>query len=335
MVKPSGVGLFLVVTRRGMIAALAAGMLAMSAPFAFAANESPLRVVASFSILGDMVKEIGGEHVSLTTIVGPDADAHAFEPTPRDVKALSQAQVLVVNGLDFEGWLPRLLQAADFKGSQVLASKGVALRHLNDADHAHTAQAEHEKHESHDHAGHSDHGDIDPHAWQSLTNGMIYAENIADGLSLADPGHRSYYMERAKTYIAQMKTLDAEIRLALAEIPGNRRKVITSHDAFGYFAQDYGIQFLSVAGFSSQAEPSAADMAALIAQARKEGISGIFIENTTNPKLVNQIARETQAKVGGTLYSDALAPADQPAATYLGLFGWNAGQLIYVLKPEP
>lgn len=342
MMRLSGTQHFLVVNRRRVIAALVGGALAVSAPLVFAATELPLRVVASFSILGDMVKEIGGEHVSLTTIVGPDGDAHTFEPTPRDAKALSQAQVLVINGLDFEGWLPRLLQAADFKGSQVLASKGVVVRHLSDGHDKQASQEEHEGHASHEeqdehksHAetGHHAHGDADPHAWQSLTNGMIYAENIADGLSLADPDHRSYYKERAEIYIQQMKTLDTEIRQAFGEIPLDRRKVITSHDAFGYFAQDYGIQFLSVAGFSSQAEPSARDVAALISRARAEHISGVFIENTTNTKLIKQIARETTAKVGGILYSDALSAADQPASTYLGMFGWNAGQLIYVLKP--
>ncbi len=319
-------------SRRRILAALAGGALVIATPFAWAAN-SPLRVVASFSIIGDMVKEIGGEHVALTTIVGPNGDAHSFEPTPRDVQALSQAQVLVINGMDFEGWLPRLIKAAGFEGAQVLASKGVAPRHLNDNEHGEPPHEglEHDK-DGDAGAGH-DHGDVDPHAWQSLTNGMIYAENIAEGLSLADPEHRSSYRKRADAYIKKMKDLDAEIRQALDAIPPERRKVITSHDAFGYFAQDYGIRFLSVAGFSSQAEPSARDVAVIVDLAKKEGIAGVFIENTTNAKLVEQVARETKAKVGGTLYSDALAPADQPASTYLGMFTWNAGQLLYALQP--
>ena len=329
MVKTFGIGRFLMMNRRRMLAALVGAALAAATPFAIAAD-GPLRVVASFSVLGDMVKEIGGQHVSLTTIVGPNGDAHSFEPTPRDVQALSRAQVLVINGLDFEGWLPRLIKAANFEGAQVLASKGVAPRYLSDAkqEAAHAAHKDHHE----DHGGHS-HGDVDPHAWQSLTNGVIYAENIAEGLSLADPEHQSEYKERAEAYIAQMKKLDSEIRQALDAIPANRRKVITSHDAFGYFAQEYGIQFVSVAGFSSQAEPSARDVAAIVDRAKKEGIAGVFIENTTNAKLVEQIARETKATVGGTLYSDALAASDQPASTYLGMFSWNAGQLLYVLKP--
>ncbi len=317
-------------SRRIVLAMLVGGVLIMAAPVGFAADPAPLRVVASFSVLGDMVREIGGEHISLTTIVGPNGDAHSFEPTPRDAKALSQAQVLVINGLDFEGWLPRLIQAAGFSGAQVLASQGVLLRHLSEAERVHEVLGEHEKEHKHDDG---DHGDVDPHAWQSLGNGMIYAKNIADGLSRADPKRRAYYQSRAQSYIAKMKKLDIEIKQAFLAIPKSRRKVITSHDAFGYFAQAYGIQFVSVAGFSNEAEPSAREVAAIIDRARKEHISGVFIENTTNPKLVRQIARETKAKVGGTLYSDALAAPDQPAATYLGMFSWNAGQLIYVLKP--
>lgn len=325
-------------SRRTALSILAGGILILGVPAGFAADE-PLRVVASFSILGDMVKEIGGEQISLTTIVGPNADAHSFEPTPKDAKALSQAQVLVINGLDFEGWLPRLVQASGFKGVQVLASKDVALRHLSEADQPNHNHNDGDLDHKHDHShgvakdGHA-HSDVDPHAWQDLSNGMIYAKNIADGLSQADPKRRAYYQSRMQTYVAQMKKLDAEIRQGFAEIPLARRKVITSHDAFGYFAQAYGIQFISVVGLSSDAQPSAKDVAAIISLAKKERISGVFIENTTNSKLAKQIARETGAQVVGTLYSDALAPADQPAATYLGMFSWNAGRLIYLMKPS-
>jgi zinc/manganese transport system substrate-binding protein len=239
-----------------------------------------------------------------------------------------------MNGLDFEAWLPRLIKAAGFKGVQLVASDGVALRTLGDAHHDGEIQA--------GSAGKTDtsgaeqehgHGDMDPHAWQSLSNGMIYAKNIADGLSRADPRRSAYYQGRAEIYIGRMAKLDAEIKQALAGIPEVRRKVLTSHDSFGYFAQAYGIRFISVVGLSSQAEPSANEVAKIIEQARKEQVSGVFMENTTNSRLVTQIARETGSKVGGSLYSDALAPPDQPASTYLGMFNWNAGQLIYVLTP--
>ncbi|MGB6102362.1 MAG: metal ABC transporter substrate-binding protein [Pusillimonas sp.] len=276
-------------------------------PGSAAAADPPLKVVATFSVLGDMVKEIGGGHVALTTLVGPGADAHNFEPAPEDVKALADAQILVLNGLDFEAWLPRLITSAGFKGTQVLASEGVRVRHL-------------------------DAGDVDPHAWQSLDNGAIYAKNIVEALSKATPAHRAYYKNRAKLFVEQMKKLDTEIRLALDDIPPGKRKVVSSHDAFGYFSQAYDIQFIALTGLANEAEPSAKEMAAIIDTVKKEGVTGVFVENTANPKLASQIARETGAKVGGTLYSDTLANADQPASNYLGMFTWNAGQLIYVLK---
>src|SRR5690606_38031104 len=240
-------------------------------------------------------------------------------------------------GLDFEGWLPRLIQESGFKGVKVLASKDVALRHLTEAGQPSHNDSNLDHKHGHSHGAAKDrrvHSDVDPHAWQDLSNGMIYAKNIADGLSQADPKRRAYYQSRMQTYVAQMKKLDAEIEQGFAEIPLARRKVITSHDAFGYFAQAYGIQFISVVGLSSDAQPSAKDVAAIIRLAKKERISGVFIENTTNSKLAKQIARETGAQVVGTLYSDALAPMDQPAATYLGMFSWNAGRLIYLMKPN-
>ena len=305
---------------------LLAALLVMASSAGVSAQESaPLRVVATFSILGDMVQQIAGDRVALTTIVGPNTDAHSFEPTPVHAKALAEAQVVVLNGLDFEAWLPRLLQASGFKGRQILASRGVTPRLLGEDQHE-DAKA----HEAH---GHDRASGVDPHAWQSLLNGQIYAQNIADGLSSADPSNRAYYQKRAKSYIAEMKLLHEEIKAMLAAIPPERRKVITSHDAFGYFAEAYDIQFISALGFSSGAEPSARDIAAIIEQARKEGVSALFLENATNPRLVEQIARETGAQTDGILYPDALALKHEPAGSYLGMFHWNAGQLIHGLKP--
>lgn len=326
-------------TRRTVLGALAGLALAAAISPASAARGpaagAPLKVVASFSILGDMVREIGGENVALTTLVGANGDVHSFEPSPQDAKALSQAEVLVLNGLDFEGWLPRLVQSSGFKGRQILASKGIAVRRLS-ADEVAGGDSHGRDRDGHDHddPGHGHHhavGDVDPHAWQDLRNGKIYAQNIADGLAQADPPRGGYYKMRAKLYIDKMSKLDAEIRSALADIPANRRVVITSHDAFGYFAQAYGIRFIAVAGLSSEAEPSASELAAIVDRARKEHVAGVFIESGTNSRLVKQLARETGIKMGGTLYSDALAPADAPAASYLGMFSWNAGRLIYVL----
>lgn len=280
-----------------------------------------LKVVASFSILADMVSEIGGDRITLSTIVGPDSDAHAFEPAPRDAKALAMAQVLVVNGQDFEGWLPRLLQAADFNGVEVVASLGIQ---------GHTLNSGHQNHDDHDHD--HEHGDMDPHMWQSLENGVVYARNIAAGLTVADPDNAAYYAGRAQDYIERMQALDASIKAALADIPPAHRKVITAHDAFGYFGRAYGIQFVSAAGVANQAQPSAKNVAAIISLVKQEKIAAVFVENVTNDKLVSQIAHETDAVVGGTLYSDALAQPDQPAGTYLGMLRWNADQLIEALK---
>ncbi|MBV6305544.1 metal ABC transporter substrate-binding protein [Candidimonas humi] len=331
---------------RRALAALAGGLLwaaaacAAPAPGAVAAPDSaPLRVVASFSVLGDMVQQIGGDHIALTTIVGPNGDVHDFEPSPKDSKALAHAQLLLVNGLGFETWMPRLVQASGFKGLEVVASRGITPRHLSAGEQA-LERAE-ERRGGHEHErGREERRqpgaaptDIDPHAWQSLSNGLVYVQNITAGLIKADPAHAADYQSHADMYIAQIKALDAKLKQALAAIPEARRKVVTSHDAFGYFGLAYGVQFISATGISNEAEPSAKEMARLIDQIKKEHVSAVFLENITNPKLIRQISRETGAKIGGELYSDALAAPDQPAGTYLGMFEWNAGKLIYALGP--
>lgn len=313
------------------LATLASAAMAVpSAP----APITPMPVVASFSVLGDMVAEIGGDYVQLTNIIGLGGDAHAFEPTPEHVRALAQAKVLVINGLDFEAWLPRLIAAADFKGLQVVASQGIDPRQLDaESDHAHDGHR-HARSPSPAGADHGLHpGNVDPHAWQSLTNGMTYARNIAAGLSKADPANAATYAARAERYIDEMKKLDIQIRHALGQIPPEKRKVVVPHDSMGYFGQEYGIEFIPIAGISSQAEASARNVAAIVDQIRKLGGAAVFLEGTANPKLAEQIARETGATVGGTLYADTLGAPDQPAGSYLGMFKWNAGQLIYALNP--
>ncbi len=327
----------------------------------------PLPVVASFSILGDMVREIGGDHVQLDTLVGRNSDAHGYEPTPQDARKLGAARLLVVNGLGFESWLPRLQQASGFKGQVVEASHGIKVRAFDDEDdadhdhdhgagdshkgghdhgHAHDtghgkAQGKHapatqsaqDKH-AHDHGhGHDhDHGPDDPHAWQSLTNGAIYARNIATALAAADPANAGDYQKRADAYIARINALDARLRQDFGAIDASRRKLVTSHDAFGYFGDAYGVTFIPVSGLSTSAEPSAADLARIIKQVNSEKVSAVFLENISSPRLAQQIARETGAKLGGTLYSDALASESDPAGNYLGMFEWNARQLLDALR---
>ena len=313
-------------------ALLAAAGLWLSATFGVAHAAPPLQAVASFSILGDIVREVGGDDVQLTTLVGPDGDAHEYEPTPGDAKKLSAAKVLFVNGLDFEAWLPRLVKASGFAGQTVVASKGVAPRKFAGHGHDHGDKDHGSAHGHGGEEGHH-HGDADPHAWQNLANGVIYARNVADGLAAADPAHADAYRKRADAYIARLQAADAAVRKTFAAIPAERRKVVTSHDAFGYFGDAYGVEFISAVGVSTAAEPAAGDVARIIEQVKREKVPAVFVENITSPRLVQQIARETGAKAGGTLYSDALSKPGQPGATYLDMFEWNVRQLAAALQP--
>lgn len=310
---------------------MASGAMLLGSPSLASADQAPpLQVVASFSVLGDMVKEIGGQHVNVVTIVGPNADTHSFEPTPQAIQALSNAQVLVENGLNFEVWLPRLIKSSGFSGAQIIASKGVAVRKLDGHDHDKTlTQGTAHAHADADADAQTD---VDPHAWLSLKNGMIYARNIAEGLAMADPARAADYQRRANKYIATMQKLDVEVTAALDAIPEDSRKAITAHNAFGYFGEAYGVEFIPIAGLAADAEPSAQDIAALVDRVRQENRVGIFTEKTSSSKLVEQVAREANITVGGPLYPDALDDPDEPAGTYLGMFHWNAGQLISVLK---
>ncbi|WP_285294673.1 metal ABC transporter substrate-binding protein [Aureimonas altamirensis] len=315
----------------------------LSAPGMAAAE--PVKVVASFSILADMTREIGGDTVEVQPLVGPDGDAHVFQPSPADTRKIADADLVVMNGLGFEGWMPRLVEASGYKGRTVVASTGVTElkspeheeheAHDHEAGHDHDHEAAHEhghEHEhEHGHEGH-DHGPIDPHAWQDLSNGVVYARNIADGLAEADPANADGYRQRAAAYIAQMQALDAEVKAELATIPQERRKVVTSHDAFGYFARAYGVEFIAPEGVSTESEASASDVAAIISQIKAENITGVFVESITNSRLIEQIARETDAHVGGTLYSDALSDASGPAPTYLDMFRNNTRKILDALK---
>jgi zinc/manganese transport system substrate-binding protein len=270
-----------------------------------------LKTVASFSILGDMVSRIGGDRVELTTLVGPNADTHVYEPKPADAKLIAESAVLFVNGLGFEGWMTRLVEAADYKGPVVVVSEGVKPREMEE-DGEHAA-------DSHDHDEHAP----DPHAWQDLSNGILYAGNIAAGLCKADPDGCDSYRKNAEAYEAELKALDQQVRDKVAAVPADQRKVITTHDAFGYFGAAYGIEFIAPLGVSTESEASAGDIAKLIEQIRKLKIKALFIENMTDPRLIEQIARETGVKPGGELYSDALSPLGEGADTYIAMFQYN------------
>ena len=270
--------------------------------------KDPTPVVATFSILGDLVKQIGGKHISLTTLVGPDGDAHVYKPTPADARAVSGAKVLFLNGLEFEGWINRLVDASDFKGLRVVSTKGIEAIPF----------------------GH-DHGAFDPHAWQSAENIVIYLDNITAALAKADPSNASNFFKNREAYVAKVKALDAEISAKMKALPEAARTVITSHDAFGYFAKRYGLNFEAPQGMSAESEASAKDVAKLITQIRKEKIRAVFVETITDNRLMEQIVRETGAKIGGTLYSDALSGADGPAGTYLDMMRHNSSTILGAL----
>ncbi len=305
--------------RRLLLGAAAAASLLGSA-----AAQDQIPVVATFSILGDIVKEVGGDAVEVTTLVGPDGDAHVYEPSPADARKVTDAKVLFVNGLNMEGWIDRLTEAADFKGRKAVLTEGVAPLE---------AEEGHDHGEGHGHGHGHDHGEVDPHAWQDLANGKIFAENVARALCDVDSARCPDFKARAVAYIARLDALDAEIKAEIAAIPAERRRVVTSHDAFGYFERAYGIEFLSPQGISTESEASAKDVAELIRQIKAESIPAVFVETVTDPRLIERIAQETGAKIGGALYSDALSPPEGPAATYEAMFRHNAKELVAALKP--
>lgn len=399
-------------SRRLLLTSACAAALSLTLPSLAWADE-PMPVVATFSVLGDMVERIGAEHVKVTTLVGLDGDAHVYQPTPQAARFVAEADVLFLNGLEFEGWLERLAEAAPFSGSLVVTTKGVEAiafdehddhddhddehddehdehnehnehnehkdehaedkdhdqhsdDHAEDEDHSDHADEhdedheekhgdehddhgdEHDEHDEHDeehaedehhddhddhgdeHAGH-DHGAFDPHAWHSLENAVIFVDNITAGLAQADPDNAGTYYANRASYVAEIETLAAEVQAMMAAIPENKRTVVTSHDAFGYFAKAYDLTFEAPQGLSTESEPSAGDVAELIEQIRDDNISAVFIESITDNRLMQQIANETGATIGGTLYSDALSGADGPASTYLDMIRHNATTLASAL----
>ena len=314
--------------------------------------EQKIAVISSFSILGDLVSEVGQEHVTVMNLVKIDGDAHVFNPTPQDAKAISKAQLVVTNGLQFEGWMPRLIEAANYQGVQVVAANGIdelSTKEGHSCGHAHhddehkhhddehkhhdDEHAHHDnKHEHHeDEHAHHDHGDIDPHAWHSIKNVKVYVHNIAKGLIQVDPANTDDYQQNAKDYIQKLDKLELKLNAQLAQIPASQRKVITPHAAFGYFARDFNVTFLAPQGTSTGSEASAADVAALIKQIRHDNVNAVFMENIADNRLIEQISRETGVKIGGKLYSDALSAADEPAATYLQMMQYNVDTIVNAL----
>ncbi|MBZ9869038.1 metal ABC transporter substrate-binding protein [Mesorhizobium sp. CA15] len=300
-------------------AALALSVITLSAFATSSAFAVPLKVVASFTVIADFAKNVGGDRVNITTIVGPDGDAHVYEPSPADAVAMAKADVVLVNGLHFEGFLQRLVDASATKAAIVTLTKGVTpidfKPEFADADAAEGAGTGGGKTVT------------DPHAFQSIANAKIYVKNIADAFCTADSAGCDSYTANAAAYIAKLDGLEGEVKAAIQSIPEAKRVVITSHDAFGYFEHEYGLTFLAPEGISTESEPSAADVAKLVSQVKQDKAAAIFVENITNPRLIEQIAGETGIKVGGTLYSDALSGSDGPASTYVDMMRNNITQI--------
>ena len=283
---------------------MAAGVLPA---LAAAQTPAPLQVVASFSLLADMVATVGGDAVVVHALVGPDADAHAFTPAPADAQRLAQAGLVVVNGLGFEGWIDRLVRASGSKAPVLVASQGIAVRRIGKV--------------------------TDPHAWQSLVAAQRYTENIRVALVAARPAQAAAIDARAAAYTRQLAALDAGVRARLAAIPADQRKLVTSHDAFGYMADAWGLDMRAAQGWTSAGEASAADVARLIRQLRAQRVRAMFVENISDPRLVQRIAHEAGATLGGTLYSDALSPPGTRADSYLKLMAHNADTVLAALQP--
>jgi zinc/manganese transport system substrate-binding protein len=292
--------------------------LCIAASATAARAEKKVKVIASFSILGDMVRNVGGDRVEVTTLVGPNGDAHVYQPTPAAAKAIGGANLVVVNGLGFEGWMDRLIQTSGYRGPVVVATRGIKPREMAQEEEPGPGA----KHEHQD----------DPHAWQDLSNGLLYVDNIAQGLSSVDAAGAPVYQANAAAYKGKLIDLDQWVKSEFAGIPKPKRRLITSHDALGYFGAAYGITILSSMGVSTESEPSAGGIARLIKQIRKEKITAVFIENVTDPRLMEQVAKESGATLGGELYSDALSKPGEAAPTYIDMFKNNVTKIMAAMR---
>lgn len=297
-------------------------LLALSLSVSFAVPAwaaEPLPVLTSFSILADITQQVGGERVTVSSLVGPNQDAHVYQPSPQDVKKLLASRVFVVNGLGFEGWIQRLTQSSQYRGQTVVASEKIKPLAVKTSH-------------GHDHGHRHDHGKgVDPHAWHNPQHVIQYGHTIAQALAKADPAGASYYQQRAQQFEQQLRQLDQSIEQQFATIPVAQRKVITSHDAFSYLGQRYQIRFIAPQGMSTESEASAASVAKLVKQIRQEKVKALFVENMADQRLLQQISQETNVKVGGKLYSDALS-AGAPAGSYIELMQYNAKNLASALK---
>jgi zinc/manganese transport system substrate-binding protein len=291
--------------RHAMIALISASFLCAGS----ATAQEKIKVVATFSILADFVKNVGGDRVEVASLVGRNSDAHVYAPSPADAKTLAEAKVVFVNGLGLEGWMTRLVKASGTKAPMIVATKEIKTLKMEEGGHTET----------------------DPHAWQSVANAKIYVANVRDGMIAADPAGKSVYEANTKAYLAKLDALEIEVKAAIAKIPADHRKIITTHDAFGYFGAAYGMQFIAPQGVSTESEASAKDVAKIIRQIKRQRIPAVFMENISDDRLIRRIAGETGAKIGGALYSDALSDEKGPVPTYIDMMRNNIKQFSVAL----
>ena len=291
-----------------------------------AAAQQKLKAIASFSILADIVTQIGGDRVEVRTLVPAMGDAHVYQPTPSDARAVAGADVLVSNGLNFETWLDRLIAATNYKGRRIVAAEGITPRQMSGHHHGH------------DHGGRHDHGktgiEDDPHVWHDLARMQVYVATIAEGLAAADAGNAAHYRQRGAAYAAELRQLDAWAAAQFAAVPKSYRKAITQHDAFGYLADRYEVEFLAAQGVTTESEASAEGIARLIRQIKRNRVQAIFFENVANPRLIEQVARDAKVKIGGRLYSDALSPPGGEAETFIAMYRLNVSRLIEAMRRD-
>jgi len=276
------------------------------------------QVVVTTTILDDMVRTVAGAHVESICLLKPGVDGHNYAPTPADAKAVAGADLVITNGLQFEGWIDKLVENAGYQGTVVAAAKGATLIE--------------EEHDHADHDGHHHHGDADPHVWQDLSNGIKMVEAIRDALVKLDAAHAADFKASADLYIAQLRATDGWVKKQLAAVPKASRKLVTSHDAFRYFGRAYGIEIKAVSGLSTEQEADAKHIAEVIQYIREQKVKAVFLENVSNPKVLDQIVSEAGVTVGGQLFSDSLAERDQPAGTYIGMFRSNVLTILSAMR---
>ena len=311
------------------------------------AKENRKKVVVSFSILEDIVSVIGGKRVHVTSLVRRNMDSHMFQPTPRQAKIVASADLVIMNGLGFEGWMERLVKASGYKGKTIVATDNIPKLKFEDDhddhkkdDHGHKKDHDDHKKDAHghkkdhdDHHGHGHgHGEWDPHVWLSVPNMKIYVTNVAEAMSRMDPSSKTYYMKNLKKYISDLNNLDKFIRRSINSIPKKDRVVITSHEAFGHLSNEYGIEFLAPQGLSTETRASASKIASIVRFIKKHSVKAVFPENITDNRLIEQISKQTKIKIGASLYSDALSEKNGPAGTYLNYMRYNVNTIVNALK---